>query len=90
MATKSDIQDIEKKLNELNEKFQSLGGEIDREMGKTLNDYRETMGEKSKEVYNTAKDKGKQANEYVHDHPWQSAGIAFGIGMLIGCLMHKE
>ena len=39
-------------------------------------------------------DKGKQAakvtDEYVHDHPWRSVGIAAGIGLLVGLLIGRR
>lgn len=39
-------------------------------------------------------DKGKQAarvtDEYVHDNPWKSVGIAAGIGFVIGLLIGRR
>jgi len=29
----------------------------------------------------------KATNAYVHDNPWQSMGVAAGIGLAIGCLL---
>lgn len=39
-------------------------------------------------------EKGKQAarvtDEYVHDHPWQSIGVAGAIGFLVGLLAGRR
>jgi ElaB/YqjD/DUF883 family membrane-anchored ribosome-binding protein len=33
---------------------------------------------------------GHRADDYVHDHPWQSIGIAAGFGLLIGLLIGRR
>ena len=37
-----------------------------------------------------AKVAAKATDEFVHDHPWQSVGIAFGVGALIGLLIGRR
>ena len=37
-----------------------------------------------------AKAAGHKTDEYVHDHPWQSVGIAAGIGLLLGMLISRR
>lgn len=32
---------------------------------------------------------GRQADDYVHDHPWRSIGVAAGIGVLVGVLIAR-
>ena len=32
----------------------------------------------------------KATDGYVHDHPWQSMGVATGVGLVIGMLMHRR
>lgn len=37
-----------------------------------------------------AKAVGRRTDDYVHDHPWQSIGIAAGIGLLAGVLISRR
>ena len=37
-----------------------------------------------------AKVAGRKADDYVHDHPWQSIGVAAGIGLLVGLLIGRR
>ena len=42
------------------------------------------------EILSRAKDAVKATDRYVHDNPWMTAGIAGGIGFLIGILISKR
>ncbi|UDG82339.1 DUF883 family protein [Candidatus Vallotia cooleyia] len=50
--------------------------------------------EKASDVQVVVVEKGKKAaratDDYVHDHPWTSIGIAAGIGVLIGLLINRQ
>jgi ElaB/YqjD/DUF883 family membrane-anchored ribosome-binding protein len=37
-----------------------------------------------------AKEAGRKADDYVHDHPWQSIGLAAGVGVLVGLLIGRR
>src|SRR5450756_545837 len=37
-----------------------------------------------------AKEAGHAADEFVHDHPWKSIGIAAGIGLVVGLLISRR
>ena len=37
-----------------------------------------------------AKAAGHAADDYVHDHPWQSVGVAAGVGLLLGMLLSRR
>lgn len=37
-----------------------------------------------------AKLAGKAADEYVHENPWRSIGIAAGVGLVIGLLISRR
>ncbi len=37
-----------------------------------------------------AKIAAKATDEFVHDHPWQSVGIAFAVGALIGVIIGRK
>lgn len=46
------------------------------------------------DLEDTALEKGKQAvkvtDDFVHDHPWESIGIGFGVGLLLGILLNRR
>ncbi|MCK9283174.1 MAG: DUF883 family protein [Rhodocyclaceae bacterium] len=41
-------------------------------------------------VVEKAKVAGRAADEYVHDNPWRSVGIAAGVGLVIGLLIGRR
>ena len=49
----------------------------------SLQDLQHTAVEKAKAA-------GHKADDYVHDHPWQSIGIAAGFGLLVGLLIGRR
>lgn len=50
--------------------------------------------ERGKEAWSQAQDyaveKAKATDEVIRDHPYQSIGIAFGVGALLGLLMSRR
>lgn len=50
--------------------------------------------ENGKEIYGRVRDKAvegaKVADQAVHEHPYESIGIALGVGALIGCLVARR
>lgn len=41
-------------------------------------------------VLKKAKRAGKVTDEYVHENPWKAAGIAAGVGLLVGMLISRS
>ena len=41
-------------------------------------------------VVDKAKVAAKATDEYVHDNPWKSIGIAAGVGLLVGALIGRR
>jgi len=41
-------------------------------------------------VADRAKQVGRAADDYVHDNPWRSIGIAAGIGIIVGLLIGRR
>ncbi len=41
-------------------------------------------------VIDRAKQAGRAADDYVHDNPWRSVGVAAGIGFVIGLLIGRR
>ena len=54
----------------------------------------ESATEKAHELQAVAVQKGKAAahttDEFVHEHPWKSIGIAAGVGLVIGMLISRR
>ncbi|WP_295547002.1 DUF883 family protein [uncultured Pseudacidovorax sp.] len=48
---------------------------------------RELAAEKSKVAAKKAKEAAHTANAYAHDEPWQIAGAALAVGVLVGLLI---
>jgi ElaB/YqjD/DUF883 family membrane-anchored ribosome-binding protein len=48
---------------------------------------RELAAEKSKVAAQKAKDAAQTANAYAHDEPWQIAGAALAVGVLVGLVL---
>ncbi len=50
--------------------------------------------EKAADVQVVVVEKGKKAaratDDYVHEHPWTSIGVAAGVGVLIGLLINRK
>ncbi len=42
------------------------------------------------EAIDHAKAAARATDDYVHDHPWQSIGIAAAAGLLVGLLMNRR
>ena len=41
-------------------------------------------------VVDKAKQAGRAADDYVHENPWPSVGIAAGVGFLVGLLIGRR
>lgn len=41
-------------------------------------------------VVDKAKQAGRVADDYVHDNPWRSVGIAAGVGFIVGLLIGRR
>lgn len=48
------------------------------------------LGEVEEEALRRAREIADAADEYVHENPWQSVGIAAGIGLLVGLLLARR
>lgn len=48
------------------------------------------LGEVEEEALRRAREIADAADEYVHENPWQSVGIAAGIGLVVGLLLARR
>lgn len=51
---------------------------------------RELAAEKSRIATKKAKEAASTANAYAHDEPWQIAGAALAVGVLVGLLLGRR
>lgn len=56
----------------------------------TLRDARGRLAELEEGMMARGKEAAKRTDEYVHDHPWQSIGIAGAVGILLGMLISRR
>lgn len=69
------------------------GGKLHELRGKIedrLKSARTTLAHTQEVVIDKAKQAGQATDDYVHDNPWQSVGIAAGIGLLIGVIIGRR
>lgn len=56
----------------------------------SLRQAKERLSEVEEEALRRAREVAEAADEYVHDNPWQSVGIAAGVGLLVGLLLARR
>ena len=56
----------------------------------SLRQARVRLTEVEQEAMRRAKEIADAADEYVHENPWQSVGIAAGIGLVLGVLLSRR
>ncbi|MCF8176492.1 MAG: DUF883 family protein [Burkholderiaceae bacterium] len=48
------------------------------------------MAEAEAALVDKAKQVGRAADDYVHDNPWRSVGVAAGFGFIVGLLIGRR
>jgi len=48
------------------------------------------LAEAEEVVIQRAKQTARVTDEYVHEHPWRSVGIAAGVGLIVGLLIGRR
>ena len=56
----------------------------------SLRQARERLGALEDELFSRARDAARDTDRYVRDNPWQSIGIAAGVGLLLGLLLGRR
>lgn len=51
---------------------------------------RDGLAEAQEVALSKAKAAGRAADDYVHDNPWRSIGVAAGFGLLVGLLIGRR
>ncbi|HCU53636.1 MAG TPA: DUF883 domain-containing protein [Gammaproteobacteria bacterium] len=56
----------------------------------TLREARERLAELEEGALARGKQAVRRTDEYVHDHPWESIGVAGAVGLLLGMLISRR
>ncbi|MBA4176908.1 MAG: DUF883 domain-containing protein [Leptothrix sp. (in: Bacteria)] len=51
---------------------------------------KDSLMELQENAIERAKAAGRKADNYVHEHPWPSIGVAAGVGVLVGLLIGRR
>jgi len=90
----SDIKNVIADAEELLKQAASSTGERAAELRETAVARLKQAREKAADVQVVVVEKGKKAvratDDYVHEHPWTSIGIAAGVGVLVGLLINRK
>lgn len=84
------VADVEALLKETasqsGEKFIEIRNKVDQ----SIKAAKASMAEAEEALLVKSKVAAKATDAYVHDHPWQSVGLAAGIGYIIGWLSARR
>lgn len=87
---KAVISDAEELLKatagQAGETIQSVRDKIE----KTFNSAKTSMEKLEKAGVDKVKGAAKATDHYVHDNPWLSIGVAAGLGLIVGWLVHRK
>jgi len=68
------------------DKMTELRGKIQNNLANA----RASLADAQTAVVDRAKQVGRATDEYVHDNPWRSIGVAAGIGFIVGLLIGRR
>lgn len=93
-ALMSDLQDVladtEAMLKDVADESGNMSQAVRERIAANLKSVKAKLSETEQLVTEKAKVAVKATDEYVHDNPWQSIGVAAGIGFLIGLLVSRR
>jgi ElaB/YqjD/DUF883 family membrane-anchored ribosome-binding protein len=91
------LQDVRQVLSNTEDLLQTAGdegGDKARELKKRIADNlkqaKARLVEVEHAVVGKAKVAAKATDQYVHENPWKSIGIAAGVGLLLGMLISRR
>ena len=86
-AVASDAEELLKATaNQTGERITAARARVE----ETLRDSRRRVAELQEGVIERGKEAARRTDEYVHDHPWQSIGVAGAVGVLVGMLISRR
>ena len=89
-----DVRDVLSNTEDLLQAAGDEGGEKAKELRQrvsaNLRQAKKRLIEVEQAVAGKAKAAAKATDEYVHENPWKSIGIAAGVGLLLGVLISRR
>ena len=93
-ALMSDLQDALSDTESMLSDLASDGGQMAKDLRQRLTDNLQNVKAKLIETEELVTEKAKYAakatDDYVHENPWQSIGVAVGVGFLVGMLVSRR
>ena len=86
----TDLKRIVTDSQELLHDSKDLAGEKAHEVRERLTDAMESAKRACRRLEEKAIEGAKAADRTIRDHPYQSIGVAFGLGLLIGVLVTRK
>ncbi len=86
----SDLKRVVRDSEELIHVTANVAGDKAHEIRERLTNTLETARETCRGLEEKARDVAKTADKTIRDNPYQSIGVAFGIGLLIGVLTTRK
>jgi ElaB/YqjD/DUF883 family membrane-anchored ribosome-binding protein len=77
---------LNKAANETGDKARDIRSQVE---GKLLS-AKLRLQELEGQAVDRAKEAARATDDFVHDHPWQSIGVAVAIGFVAGLLMNRR
>ncbi|HEY1394734.1 DUF883 family protein [Roseateles sp.] len=84
------VTDAESLLRATADQTSAGASELRARVQSTLDRAKSSLGDFQAAAVDRAKAAGKATDDYVHDNPWQSVGVAAGVGLLIGLLLTRR
>jgi ElaB/YqjD/DUF883 family membrane-anchored ribosome-binding protein len=84
------VSDAESLLRATADQTSAGASELRARVQSTLDRAKSSIGDFQSAAVDRAKAAGKATDDYVHDNPWQSVGVAAGVGLLIGLLLTRR
>lgn len=86
----SDLKRLVADSEELLHATKDAAGEKAREVRERLNDALDAAKRSCHRLEEKAVESAKAADKTIREHPYQSIGVAFGVGLLIGVLVTRK
>lgn len=87
---KATVQALEDLLDSIAENAGDAMTDVRKRIEASLKEARATLASLEKQAVKQVKTTARAADHYVHDNPWQTIGVAAGIGVLIGLLLGRR
>jgi len=84
------VTDAESLLRATSDQTSATASELRARVQSTLDRAKGSLGDFQAAAVDRAKAAGKATDEYVHTNPWESIGVAAGVGLLLGLLISRR